>query len=117
MKIAHLAVTKNQVMKEDKVILDPIKQAEELKRRSEEDRKRVQEKWDAIDLQTKNLKEEKPEIPASTATAETKTTAATTSASEGSNASSQTAKTSGTKVDRRPKQDYDELLNRSTSQR
>lgn len=37
-------------MKEDKVILDPIKQADEIKRRNEEERKRNQDKMDAMDL-------------------------------------------------------------------
>lgn len=47
MKMAHLAVNRNQKMSEDRVILDPEKQAEEVKRRAEEDSKKTKEKMEA----------------------------------------------------------------------
>ena len=50
MKIAHLAVTKNQHMEEDKVILDSVKQAEEIKKRKEEELLILQLRKDVLDL-------------------------------------------------------------------
>ena len=41
MKMAHLAVNSKQQMKEDKVILDPAKQAEEVRKKNEEAKAKI----------------------------------------------------------------------------
>lgn len=105
MKMAHLAVSNNQRMKEDRVILDPEKQAEEVKRRSEEESRKNREKMEAI----RKLEEQKDVIDQAIEQVE--------KVHQGNQTNKTNDSQKPKKADHRPKQDFLEILTREQASR